>query len=75
MQGQMLSDIQSMGLGQTENSEFDSERQIRFLATFMDGMKGLADGDVWFMIHEHYDQYQIGLYHDNLHNQANGEDL
>lgn len=75
MQEQMLSDIQSMGLGQTDNSEFDSERQIRFLATFMDGMRELADGDVWFMIHEHYGQYQIGLYYDNLHNQANGEDL
>ena len=70
MQEQMLSDIQSMGLGQTENSELD-----RFLATFMDGMRELADGDVWFMIHEHYGQYQIGLYYDNLHNQANGEDL
>mgnify|MGYP004520975093 CR=1 FL=1 len=72
---QMMSDTQSMGLGPTENSELDSERQIRFLATFMDGMRELADGEVWFMIHEHYGQYQIGLYYDNLHNQANGEDL
>lgn len=75
MQEQMLSDIQSLGLGQTDNSKPDSEKQIRFIATLMDGMRELADGDVWFMIHEHYGQYQIGLYYDNLHNQAHGEDL
>lgn len=31
--------------------------------------------NVWFMIDDHYGQYQILMYYDNLYNQANGEDL
>ena len=54
---------------------FDPERAVKFLAAFMEGMSSLADGEVWFMIHERYGRYQIGLYYDNLHNQAHGEDL
>lgn len=53
----------------------DEDKAILFLATFIDGMKSLADGEVWFMIHENYGRYNIGLYYDNLNNQANGEDL
>ena len=62
-------------LGQDENAEPNPEKALKFLATFVDGMKSLADGDVWFMIHESHGQYYIGLYYDNLHNQAHGEDL
>ena len=75
LQTQMMAEMQSLGLGQEENVEPNPEEALRFLATFMDGMKSLADGSVWFMIHEHYGRYQIGLYYDNLHNQAHGEDL
>lgn len=75
LQAEMMEEMQKMGLGQDENAEPDPEKAIRFLATFMDGMRSLADGDVWFMIHERYGRYQIGLYYDNLHNQAHGEDL
>ena len=75
LQAEMMAEMQKMGLGQDENAEPDPEKAFKFLATFMDGMKSLADGDVWFMIHERYGRYQIGLYYDNLHNQAHGEDL
>lgn len=75
LQAEMMAEMQKMGLGQDENVEPDPEKAYKFLATFMDGMRSLADGDVWFMIHEHYGRYQIGLYYDNLHNQAHGEDL
>lgn len=75
LQAEMMAEMQKMGLGQDENAEPDPEKALRFFATFMDGMRALADGDVWFMIHEHYGRYQIGLYYDNLHNQAHGEDL
>lgn len=30
---------------------------------------------VWFMINEHYREYFITMYYDNVYNQANGEDL
>ena len=53
----------------------DEEKALELLAAFMDDLRSLADGDVWFMIHDHYGQYQIGLYYDNRHNQAHGEDL
>ena len=53
----------------------DEDKAFLFIATFIDGMKSLADGDVWFMIHENYGCYNLGLYYDNLHNRANGEDL
>lgn len=75
LQAEMMAEMQKMGLGQDSDAEADPDRAIKFLATFMDGMRSLADGDVWFMIHEHYGRYQIGLYYDNLHNQAHGEDL
>lgn len=72
---EMVAEMQKMGLGQDENADDNQDKAIMFLATFIDGMRSLADGDVWFMIHEHYGRYQIGLYYDNLHNQAHGEDL
>lgn len=60
---------------QNSDSEIDEKRTLRLLLSFMDGMKSLADGEVWFMIHEDYGRYHIGLYYDNLHNIAHGEDL
>jgi hypothetical protein len=75
LKAQMMAEMQEMGLGQTEDAEMDPEKALDFLAAFMDGMRSLADGDVWFMIHEQYGRYNIGLYYDNLHNQAHGEDL
>ena len=75
LQAEMMAEMQEMGLDQDENAEPDTEKAFRFLATVVDGMRSLADGEVWFMIHKRYDRYQIGLYYDNLHNQAHGEDL
>ena len=71
----LMAELQAMGYSQDPNAEPDPEKTFLFLSTFIDGMKSLADGDVWFMIHEHYGRYNIGLYYDNLHNQAHGEDL
>lgn len=72
---QMMAEMQAMGLGQDSNVEVDSEKALLFLVALMDGMNSLADGSVWFMIHERYGRYQIGLYYDNLHNRPHGEDL
>lgn len=58
---------------ETDKEKVDQISKILF--KFMEGMYSLADGDVWFMIHEQYGSYQIVLYYDNRHNQANGEDL
>ena len=75
LMAKLTADMQAMGLGQETNGSLDEDRSVRFVLALMDGMKSLADGEVWFMIHEHYGDYQIGLYYDNLHNQAHGEDL
>ena len=71
LQAQLVSEMQALGF----IDEHSQEETARFFLTLFDGMKSLADGDVWFMIHEVYGRYQIGLYYDNLHNQAHGEDL
>lgn len=55
--------------------EMEAEQMLNYLFTIIDSMKSLSDGSVWFMIHENSGRYQIGLYYDNLHNQARGEDL
>ena len=75
LQADLMAKMQAMGLTPSGDEAADQEKSVRFLATYLDGMKSLADGDVWFMIHEHYGRFQIGLYYDNLHNQAHGEDL
>ena len=56
-------------------SELNAEQSLIIMSKMLDGMRTLADGDVWFMIHENSGKYQIGLYYDNLHNIAHGEDL
>lgn len=53
----------------------NEELYYKFMVDFLNAFRELADGDVWFMIHEHYGKCNIGLYYDNLHNRANGEDL
>lgn len=75
IQAKMIAELQEKGLDQLVDEQANQDKAYRFLITFMDGMKSLADGDVWFMIHESYGRYNIGLYYDNLHNQAHGEDL
>lgn len=75
LQAEMLAEMQMMGYGQDENTEPDPEKSLKFLITFIDGASSLADGNVWFMIHHNYGRYNVGLYYDNLHNQAHGEDL
>ena len=75
IQAKMMAELQQLGLNQSGDENADQEKAFRFLLTFMDGLKSLADGEVWFMIHENYGRYYIGLYYDNLHNQAHGEDL
>lgn len=75
LQSEMMAEMHKMWMRQDENGTPDEEEAFRFITTFLDGMRELADGEVWFMIHEHYGRYQIGLYYDNLHNQAHGEDL
>ena len=75
IQAEMMAEMQRLGFVTEENDEANTERAWQFLVTYLEGMKSLADGDVWFMIHESYGRYRIGLYYDNLHNQAHGEDL
>ncbi|SKC49245.1 hypothetical protein SAMN06298214_0911 [Bacteroidales bacterium WCE2004] len=53
----------------------DEMKAYEIIMAFLDGMKSAADGDVWFMIIENGAEYHIGLYYDNLHNMAHGEDL
>lgn len=72
LQEKVMAEMQS-SIG--EQAEMNPEKAIMFVTRFLDGMKSLADGDVWFMIHERYGRYNIGLFYDNLHNQAHGEDL
>ena len=69
----MQAEIQEQGL--TRNEKFDEAKSLQFLADYLDGMRSIADGEVWFMIHERYGKFQIGLYYDNLHNRPHGEDL
>lgn len=53
----------------------DRERIYLIMESYFAAMKEIADGLVWFMIHADDDKYKIGLYYDNPHNQAHGEDL
>lgn len=71
----MFAAMRIMAFGGTPGSEPDADKAMKFLATFMEGLKSLEDGTVWFMIQENHGRYYIGLYYDNIHNQAQGEDL
>ena len=73
LEAKVIEEMQGMSPG--FNIEQEPEKALRFLSTIVEGLQSLADGSVWFMIHQHLGRYQIGLYYDNLHNQAHGEDL
>lgn len=75
LQSQMMTEMQKLGFSQLGDENADPEKALHFLSTFVETMGSLADGEVWFMIHEQYGRYNIGLYYDNLHNRPHGEDL
>ena len=72
---ELVEEMQKTGFGKEDASEFSQEQGLLFIASYMDAMRSLADGEVWFTILESAGRYQIGLYYDNLHNKAHGEDL
>ena len=59
------------------NFNNDRERELfrRFSFFVSEIERKNLTGSVWFMIHESYGEYNIGLYYDNLNNRPNGEDL
>ena len=58
----------------TENISYEiTVKHKRYEADFC--LKNNPNGVVWFTILENYGDYQIGIYYDNLLNQAHGEDL
>lgn len=71
MSEELTLELQALGF----NADANKEKIYLYLETFFDGMKSIADGYVWFMIHYNYGRYNLGLYYDNLHNRAHGEDL
>ena len=54
-------------------SEEKSTQLLQVMA--MQKLIGMLEGQVWFRIVEHYGEYFIALYYDNLKNRPNGEDL
>ena len=61
-----------------KNIEFYSDKDnYDRLVSSIAGLKviQMSNSSVWFKIVEHYCEYYIGLYYDNLLNKPNGEDL
>lgn len=58
-------------LSESEATPESLMSMMKLLETF----ESVSTGEVWFTIHKHGGQYNIGLYYDNLANRANGEDL
>ena len=61
-----------------KNIEFYSDKDnYDQLVSSIAGLKviQMSNSSVWFKIFEHYGEYYIGLYYDNLLNKPNGEDL
>ena len=75
LRDQMMEELQSMGVGQGVDAESDPIKAFQSFLSMLDRFRSLADGEVWFMIHEQYGRYNLGLYYDNLHNRPHGEDL
>lgn len=74
MREKIIEDMQS----QTPSANIDESNLYKvslIIATMTQEMESMADGEVWFIIYEHFGRYYIGLYYDNLHNKAHGEDL
>ncbi len=65
---QLISETQLIKTG-------DTEKAFNLWVQALGAIMSLVDGEVWFMIHEFDGKYYIGLYYDNLHNRAHGEDL
>lgn len=74
-EAQLIQSEKIAAMVQEAMGDADEEKAFLLLSTLMDGLQSIADGEVWFMIHEAHGRYQIGLYYDNLHNKAHGEDL
>lgn len=74
LRNEMIAEMQKMGFGQPK-TEAEYERALRYISALIDGMRSLADGEVWFTIYEYQGRYHIGLYYVNLPNQALGENL
>lgn len=72
LMGEMLEEL---GISQDNKAEVDPIKAFQSFLTMLERMRSLADGEVWFMIHEEYGRYNLGLYYDNLHNRPHGEDL
>lgn len=75
LQAQMMVEMQAIMVLSEDGSEPNPEKAMAALQTFFSSMEELSDGQVWFMIHERYGDYNIGLYYDNMNNRAHGEDL
>lgn len=60
---------------QVQTGRLDEESVLVVLQAMQSAWKSYVTGHVWFMIHEYYGEYYIGLYYDNLANRPNGEDL
>lgn len=72
---ELMTKLEQMGTSIDNSVNADPEKALHFVINLFDGIKSMADGTVWFMIHERYGRYNISLYYDNVHNQAHGEDL
>lgn len=65
-------------LGYDKSIESDSEKDYcdqLISAIVSSKVIQMSNSSVWFKIFEHYGEYYIGLYYDNLLNKPNGEDL
>ena len=70
-----IAETSTKDIALSDTSQRTTEMSYSLLLTYMKVLEIEADGAVWFTIHEHDGRYLVGLYYDNLHNQAHGEDL
>ena len=67
---EMIEEMRKMGLGQDGDAKPDAAKVFLFMGSFMEGLKSLSDGDVWFKIQEFdnpariQNRYRIVLYYD-----------
>lgn len=53
----------------------DTDKALEQFFGKVDEMMNMVTGQVWFTIFEHYGQYYLGIYYDNLLNRPNGDEL
>jgi len=53
----------------------DTDKALKQFFSKVDEMMKMVTGQVWFTIFEHYGQYYLGIYYDNLLNRPNGDEL